>query len=335
VAATATQRHLAIRNVAAPVNCNPSLEEICLGKLLDAQNPDGGWGFRSGRMSAIEPTSLALLAQVGIGLPLAAKESAGRACEFLLESQLRDGSWPALPREVEGSWTTSLACLALWPFGGARDEVLDGARWLCEHFLGERRSRFRIGEILFAGSGATRQDPSRYGWPWTEGTVNWVEPIATATLALARIPAPLLPSSAAKCRRLSVAKLVDRMCPGGGWNRGEPVVNGAVPGPEVGPTVWALLALRNTNAHDAVEKSLNWLTENGTESGNSAALASAHICLGMYGCGEAAIEREMRRQCAAGSSCKSVCGLAWSVFALRADERAVTRVFPAAGPLTD
>ncbi len=333
MAATATQRQFAIRNEAVPVNCSPSLEEMCLAKLLGAQNADGGWGFRSGRMSAIEPTSLALLALVGIGLPPVAKESAGRGCGFLLESQLRDGSWPALPRQPEGSWTTSLACLALWPFGGARDEALDGARWVCEHFPGESKSRFRIGEILFAGSGAAHQDPSRYGWPWTEGTANWVEPIAIAMLALACIPPPLLPSSAKKCRRIGVAKLLDRMCAGGGWNRGELVVNGAARGPEVGPTVWALLALRNATAIDAMEKSLTWLAENGTE-GNSAALASAHVCLRMYGCGEAAIESEMRRRCATDSFCKSVCGLAWSVFALRGDENAAARVLPAPSPLT-
>jgi hypothetical protein len=84
-----------------------------------------------------------------------------------------------------------------------------------------------------------------------------------------------------------------------------------------------------------MEKSLTWLAENGTESNNSAALASAHVCLGMYGCGEAAIENEMRRRCATDSLCKSVCGLAWSVFALRADEKAAMRVFPATGLLTD
>jgi hypothetical protein len=92
VAATASECHLAIASEAASLNCSASLEEICLARLLSAQNPDGGWGFRFGRMSAIEPTSLPLLALMGIGRLQAAKEYAGRGCEFLLNSQLHDGS---------------------------------------------------------------------------------------------------------------------------------------------------------------------------------------------------------------------------------------------------
>ena len=39
--------------------------------------------------------------------------------------------------------------------------------------------------------------------------------------------------------------LYDRMCPGGGWNCGNPMVYG-VPGEAlIVPTVWALLALRD------------------------------------------------------------------------------------------
>jgi len=40
----------------------PLLERVCVPFLLGAQNADGGWGFRNGGQSAVEPTSWVLLA---------------------------------------------------------------------------------------------------------------------------------------------------------------------------------------------------------------------------------------------------------------------------------
>jgi hypothetical protein len=78
--------------------------------------------------------------------------------------------------------------------------------------------------------------------------------------------------------------LIDRACPGGGWNAGNSVVYGAALTPMLDPTAAALVALRGKR-HSAIDASLDWL-------------------------GRAAPD------------CPSVFSLAWSVLALAAHGRA-------------
>jgi hypothetical protein len=71
-----------------------------------------------------------------------------------------------------------------------------------------------------------RFDPNKYGWGWVPGTVSWVIPTAMALIALERSRSlNLIPSNELKRRvDLGHAMLLDRMCPGGGWNAGNSVV---------------------------------------------------------------------------------------------------------------
>ena len=89
------------------------VESVCLPFLLNAQNADGGWGFKPGAASRAESTAWALIAlSESDGTP-AHTEAAARAMKFLGEAQLADGSWPASPELREGSWVTSVAGLSL------------------------------------------------------------------------------------------------------------------------------------------------------------------------------------------------------------------------------
>ena len=53
--------------------------------------------------------------------------------------------------------------------------------------------------------------------------------------------------------------LLDRACPGGGWNAGNGVVYGAPMNPHLDATAIALLALQRERECDLIVKSLLWL----------------------------------------------------------------------------
>ena len=77
--------------------------------------------------------------------------------------------------------------------------------------------------------------------------------------------------------------LYDRMCPGGGWNCGNPRVYGVPGEPLVVPTVWALIALRHDPARQENMMSLDWLERNIANIQSAGSLALARICLETYG----------------------------------------------------
>jgi hypothetical protein len=110
-----------------------------------------------------------------------------------------------------------------------------------------------------------------------------VEPTAFALLALEGQRAEVLPSSAEKRRKLGEALLYDRMCPGGGWNCGNPEVYGVIGKPLVIPTAWALLALRAHPERRENRDSLAWLERIFSNISGPGSLALARLCLEVYG----------------------------------------------------
>ena len=119
-------------------------EEICLPYLRAAQNPDGGWGFRSGSQSRIEPTAWALLALDQVFPANAASEAIARGVRFLSDSQLPDGSWPAAAGQGQGSWVTSLACWAFLSTNENRDALKRGLSWLVAERPGDSGAWWRL-----------------------------------------------------------------------------------------------------------------------------------------------------------------------------------------------
>jgi hypothetical protein len=100
---------------------------------------------------------------------------------------------------------------------------------------------------------------------------------------LKNLSGELLPPSSGKRVRLAEAMLYDRMCPGGGWNAGNPLVYGVAGMPRVGPTVWALLALLDQRDRPENRKSLDWLSAAFPEIQGPGSLALAHLCLQAHG----------------------------------------------------
>ena len=97
----------------------------------------------------------------------------------------------------------------------------------------------------------------------------------------------------AERRDLARSLLYDRMCPGGGWNCGNPRVYGVDGDPLVLPTCWALLALRNAPEHPNRDLSLAWLRNAFPTIETAGSLAVARITLENYGIEPPAAKRNL------------------------------------------
>ena len=261
---------------------DPRRESYGVDFLITNQNPDGGWGYHAASPSAVEATAGALTALISLGEASPPGEACARARDWLLRAQCPDGSWPAFPGQPQGCWTTSVASQALCLQGGAQTAVERGLHWLLNAWPAEGTVWRRWLQTLFP-SRAARQNNALRGWNWTPGTASWVEPTAHALLFLRSLPPDMLPPLAAKRRKLAERMLFDRMCPGGGWNSGNPLVYGVAGVPRIGPTVWALMALRDESDLGEIQMSLRWLVDAYSGIQGAASLALAHRCLRVYG----------------------------------------------------
>ena len=252
------------------------VESVCLPSLRDAQNADGGWGFRPDTESRAESTCWALHALLEAS-PREDSDVVSRGFEFLRAAQLPDGSWASTPEEKTGCWVTSLACWVLLSEKESQKAVAAGLKWLCEDWPHDSTLWRRLMGRL--SSEVSPINNSYRGWGWTPRTSSWVEPTSFALLALDAAPSDLLPSATQRRRRLAEAMLYDRMCPGGGWNCGNPRVYGVAGEALVVSTTWALLALRAYPQRSENVLSLDWLERNIVNIESPGSLALARICL--------------------------------------------------------
>jgi len=292
------------------------VENICLSFLLDAQNEDGGWGFHVRSKSRAEPAAWALLALLECASTQAHEDAASRAFHFLGVAQLPDGSWPCSPELREGSWVTSLVCLALLGRNEFSGNVVRGLDWLCQELPGETRLLRRLIRSFAARRSVTDQNESYFGWSWTTGTASWVEPTAYAIIVMRGTPAELLPKAARRRLRVGEAMLYDRMCPAGGWNCGNPMVYGVPGEPQVSSTAWALLALREHPERPEVQKSLHWLQENLKTIQSPVSLALALIAMNAHGRRDAALADSLQTMYEKNDFPWSVPEVAWTALAL-------------------
>ena len=261
---------------------NPSSESlfaanICLPFIRHAQNADGGWGFQPGFESRAEPTCWAILALRGLKSGAPSNEMSARGLQFLRKAQLANGSWPASAEVSAGCWVTALACWVLTADLQAREAVAAGVTWICNDWPrgGSLWRRWR--GRLFSHRKITEQNDSYRGWGWTPQTSSWVEPTSFALILLAISPIRALQKAAARRSELARRMLYDRMCPGGGWNCGNPMVYGVAGEPLIVPTVWALLALRDKPDRPEFVMSLDWLEKNIENARGAGSLALARI----------------------------------------------------------
>jgi hypothetical protein len=224
-------------------------------ELIRRQLSCGGWpALASSAQTALEPTCYSLLA-----LGTEATDVRSRAHRFLLRAQNPNGSWPVFAGDDHDvSWVTSLVAIALRDVVSAIPARLTGLHWLLSS-AGRESNWFWKWKFRTADR-HVRFDPDKFGWPWFPDTVSWVVPTAFAILALNQLACScggfeLAPSRVDR----GVEMLMDRACPGGGWNAGNGVVYGSVVAPHPDDTAIALLALRARPQDPVVETSLNYL----------------------------------------------------------------------------
>jgi hypothetical protein len=272
--------------IALELERNPSVsfvESVCLPKLRSAQNDDGGWGYRPGLQSRVEPTCWVLQALFNVADVEGSRETCQRGLQFLRSAQLPDGSWPFAAGQEVGCSVTAPACWALLSSKSSPEAVAAGLNWLSQDAPRDAAFLRRWLRRLSPTRHYSRQHGAYRGWGWNPGTSSWVEPTSVALIALGLCPKELLPAGANERRQSAEAMLYDRMCPGGGWNCGDPMVYG-VPGKSlVIPTAWALIALRGYPQRTENMVSLDWLERNLPDEQGPGSLALAQICLEAYG----------------------------------------------------
>src|SRR5260370_26269904 len=224
-------------------------------RIIEArQSRAGAWGF-GGDQDAVEPTCLAILALRHE--PSVCTERALDALECL---QNNDGSWPAFfGDEPEGCWTTALAVLCLMATQRGTGRVKRGTQWLLNsrgreaNWLWRWKLRTLDNKVEF--------DPGKFGWSWISGTISWVVPTAFTLIALHQASKRGICRGAQLRERVEFGTnmLLDRMCPGGGWNAGNGVAFGVPLAAHLDATSLALLALKGQEHHAAVPLSLHWL----------------------------------------------------------------------------
>jgi hypothetical protein len=231
-----------------------SLRTDLKSALIEQELPGAGWSYGlAPTQAALEPTGLAILA-----LRWDSNPARARGLKFLLGTQNPNGSWPAFSGDDwEGSGLTALAVMALINNGEITVQIERGAEWLL-------RSKGKESQWLWRWKFETtdthvRFDPNKFGWPWQPGTCSWVVPTALSIIALKQAFVCCRPPEVSFRIRRGMEMLLDRACPGGGWNAGNGVVYGVPLAPHLDATAIALLALAGEQRNDPIASGLDWL----------------------------------------------------------------------------
>jgi hypothetical protein len=222
--------------------------------LIKRELAGGGWSYGSSvRQAALEPTCLSLLA-----LRWDSGRGRSRSLDLLLSMQNPNGSWPAFRGDdSEGSGLTALAVIALINNGETTLQTDRGIKWVPglkgreSHYLWRWKFRTTDTHVRF--------DPNKFGGPWLPGTCSWVIPTALSIIALRQAFVCCKSDQVSLRIHRGTEMLLDRACPGGGWNAGNGVVYGAPLAPHLDATAVALIALAGEQRNFAVASAVDWL----------------------------------------------------------------------------
>jgi hypothetical protein len=183
--------------------------------------------------------------------------------------------------DQEGAWVTALALMTLRDLPAAIPARLTGFEWLM-NYAGRESNWFWKWKFRTADR-YVRFDPEKFGWPWIPDSVSWVVPTSFALLALKQLPCSCSGFEQAPFRiELGIEMLLDRACPGGGWNAGNGVVYGTPLAPHPDDTAIALLALTDHRQESVVQNGLQYLEHVAADLNAPWSLAWAILALAAY-----------------------------------------------------
>jgi hypothetical protein len=242
--------------------------------LQQSRNPDGGWGYYSGKASRLEPTCWALLALGDEANPEALRR------------------WPS----VDGLLLEHAGGRPNFAFHGLALTTLLNRQ--IEHETGNAAlvaGIQRVKGIAVEDLGHARQNNQIQAWSWTSDTFSWVEPTAYCLLALKQARRA---GFAVDATRIGDAEalLFDRCCSGGGWNYGNANMLGKELLPYVPTTALSLLALQDRTSEAVFTRSREYLVKNAVSEQSPIALSLALIGLRTLGDSVAHIQAALERQ---------------------------------------
>jgi len=233
-------------------------------RLRSFSLPDGGLPYYRGNASSAEPTLLAALALFASGLP------ADRAEPFLAWAQKiqnLDGSVGVDPgHRDQGVWLTAQAAIAFHYYG------------LKENLTRARGFLLSLRSVTIPKDPRLKQDNTLTGWPWVPGTFGWVEPTAWSLIALSLSGLGGHPRAEEGARFL-----LDRQIPSGGWNYGNPALDGKELLPFWDTTGLALVALHGHGDPKRIGASLELMEKNQGKIESLSGLSWAVLGLQGYG----------------------------------------------------
>jgi hypothetical protein len=206
-----------------------------------------------------------------------------RALDTLLSIRNPDGSWPVFSGDdARGCWATALAVLALATVRHTSTGWGPGIQWLLDA-KGREANWFWRWKFQNVDN-SVKFDPAKYGWSWVPGTTSWVIPTAFSLIALQNARNCGFSPESRLSERIStgVSMLLDRMCPGGGWNAGNSAAFGVSYAPYIDATSIALLARRHEH-EPAVRASLSWLATRLPDCSSPYSLAWGLLAITAYG----------------------------------------------------
>lgn len=250
--------------------------EPLVERLRELRNADGGWGATAHRPSNTEATALCALAFADDGA------LRSDAAAWLVAHQRSDGSWPWTEGLDQPSWASSQAVLALADIDRDSDAVKSGVAWLLGREGRGFDWRYRLREFLSRRK-TIDLDGTLTGWPWASDTFSWIEPTAFALLAI-KLAVPGHRSGRARSRIGEGEKMIlDRECPGGGWNYGNKRVLGVDEDPYPDTTALALMALQGAGDDEMRARNLEVLSRLAASTGSGLALSLTALCRQAYG----------------------------------------------------
>lgn len=229
--------------------------------LIQSQISGSGWGYRSDAPQAFpEPTCYSLLALTDTSF------SPTESIDWLsglvnLNGQLY------LPNDDSPNWGTSHLIITLSRLNLLPDVLQVSIDWLLEW----KSQYIETTEVITL-------DVTLIGWPWISDTFSWVQPTSYAIFALKLV-------GLKKHDRVKEAEalLFDRMCQGGGWNFGNPIILNRSIDPSLSETAIALFALQDvSDAADEIDKGLTLLEEELPNYPTALALSLGILCLQLY-----------------------------------------------------